>query len=272
MWLALALSGSLFASTVYSDTGTFSPFPSNFSSSTPTWIDGSTPPATTGMPFWNNPSDDTGAGGSHLMNIGYVLTDTGGLAGTPSVLGEETVAEDFTTADGGDPERFSFLSDETGYNISLLFADSSLDTGSAATGTVFGYYVGSAFTPLWDVSPTGSPTGTEPFDPTTLGNDYGFYATVCYSPGDCETYTTGEGNSGDSNGGRAWNHFALFELDDGNYVIGFTGQNGFYGEGLGDFNDVVIELQAVPEPGTIAIAASGLAGMYFVRSRRRLRL
>jgi hypothetical protein len=267
----LTLGGNMFASTVYSGTGSFSAFPSDFSTSTPTWISGSTPPATNGMPFWNNPSDDTGVGGSHLMNIGYALTDSGGLAGTPSVLGGETVAEELTAAGGADPERFSFLSDDTDYNISLLFADSSLDTGSAEIGTVFGYYVGSTFTPIWDVGRTDSPTGTEPFDPTTPGNSYGFYATVCYSLNDCETYTTGEGNSGNSSGG-GYNHFALFELNDGNYVIGFTGQNGSYGEGLGDFNDVVIELQAVPEPGTIAIAGLGLAGMYFLRTRRRLRL
>ncbi len=87
------------------------------------------------------------------------------------------------------------------------------------------------------------------------GTVYGFYATVCYagSGGACTqsvTYTTGVGNystksSGNGYlGGLGWNHFAFFELANGEEALGFSDtpwalgtQHGF--EGLGDFNDII---------------------------------
>jgi hypothetical protein len=73
-----------------------------------------------------------------------------------------------------------------------------------------------------------------------------------------------------------WNHFALFELANGEEVLGFEDSpwapgstNG--GEGIGDFNDIIIALSPVvsaPEPGTIAIMGMGLAGLGFIGRRR----
>jgi hypothetical protein len=281
IWVAaLAVGSGLMADSVTSATGSFSAFPFAMSASTPAWISGATPTSTfgnTGTVFWNNPSDDVGTNGSHMMNVGYVLTDTGGLAGTPAVLGTETVAEQFTGVNGTDPSAFNFVRSATSYDITLLFADSSLDTGNSAVGTVFGYYVGDVFTQIYTVGLTSSPTGTEAFDPTPAGNAYGFYATVCYSPGVCETYTTGEGNFGNDSAAAAWNHFALFQLSDGNYAMGFTAQNGWFGEDWGDFNDVVVELSAVnptpsgavPEPGTMLMMGSALLGLGMLAGRRR---
>jgi len=270
----LALSGSLLADTVVSATGAFSPFPTGFSTSTPAWQGVGVPPLTVGSPFWNNPSQDTGTGGSHMMSIGYLLTDSGGFAGTASVIGTDTVADDFIAAGGADPATFNFMSSATAYTISLLFSESNLDTGNAAQGTVFGYYVGSTLTPIYTPTQTNSPVNPLPFDPTTSGNTYGFYATVCYSAGVCETYTTGNGNSGNSTGAAAWNHFALFQLASGNYVLGFEDENAFGGEASGDYNDVVVELKVVndpltaPEPGSIALMGLGLLGLsYYLGSK-----
>ncbi|MGA3188293.1 MAG: PEP-CTERM sorting domain-containing protein [Bryobacteraceae bacterium] len=282
----VALSGGMFADTVNSATGTFSAFPTGFSASTPVWISNTTPPATTGTPFWNDASDDTGIGpgqgSSHLMNIGYVLTDTGGMTGAPSVLGTDTVTEDFTDTAGGapengDPAAFNFVRNATAYNVSLLFADSGVDTSANpadAVGSQIGYYVGSTLTALYDFGPTFSPTGTKPFNPGASGTSYGFYDTVCYaaSGGVCtksETYETGGDNFGNDPGGAAWNHFALFQLASGSYVLGFTAQDGMFGEGLGDFQDTVIELQVItPEPATIAFMGLGLAGLGILGRRR----
>ena len=279
LWIALfALCGSLFADTVTSATGSFSAFPSGFASSTPAWIGIPTPPATEGTPFWNDPSQDTGTGGSHMMNIGYLLTDTGGFAGTPFGHRVRHRRRRLHHQHSTDPSSFGFVSASTAYNIALLFADSSLDTGNAAQGTTFGYYVGSVFTPIYTPTETNSPMDIIPFDPTTAGNSYGFYATVCYGVGVCETYTTGEGNSGNSGGAADWNHFTVFELASGNYVIGFEDTNFFGGEGYGDFNDVVVELEAVsdpmpaPEPGSIAMLGLGLVGLSAYLGRKATRV
>jgi hypothetical protein len=257
---AIVLAGNMTGDTVTSSTGSFSPFTTTFMSSTQRWINDWTMPASSAL-FWNNPSDDTGLGGSHMMNVGNVLTDTGGLAGTPAVVGTDTVAADLTAANGADPIAFNFISSETAYDISLLFADSCLDTGNSSEGTVFGYYVGDTYTPLYAPKNTWSRTGTQTFDPTTSGNSYGFYATVCYAPGQCETYTTGNGNFGNVTGAAGWNHFALFQLASGSYAMGFEDSPSVSGENLGDFNDVVVEIQVTPEPGTLAILGLGLAGL-----------
>ena len=148
---------------------------------------------------------------------------------------------------------------------------------SGVVGSQIGYYVGNVNTPLYNVGQTSSPTGTQAFNPGVSGTSYGFYDYVCYaaSAGVCtsfELYTTGNGNSGtfSVNGADSWNHFALFELASGSYVLGFTGQNGIFGEGEGDFQDTVIELQStgVPEPGTVAIMGLGLAALGLFGRRR----
>ncbi len=272
IWLlsaaALALGSHLLGDTITSATGSFSAFPSGFAASTPAFINNATPTPTSGAPFWNNPSDDIGTGGSHNMNIGYLLTDTGGFAGTSPVLGSDTVLQDFIATGGTDPASFSFIRNAISYNICQLFGRSSLDTGNPTVGTVFGTYVGSQFTPIYDAVNTNSPINTEAFNPTTPGTSYGFYATVCYGVGACETYTSGNGNSGNMGGAAGWNHFAVFQLASGNYVIAFEDTNGFYGENLGDYNDVVVEIRAIPEPGTIAITGLGLAGLALWQTRR----
>jgi hypothetical protein len=274
----VALGGSMFGDTITSATGSFSAFPSAFTSSTPTWISNATPPTTTGTPFWNDASDDSGVGGSHSMNIGYALLDTGGFATTPALLGTDTVTQDLVATGAADPTAFNFVRNLASYNISLLYANSGMNTGAnptSAVGSQVGYYVGAAKTILYNVGQTTSATGTTSFNPGVSGTAYGFYDTVCYaaSAGVCsssETYYTGQASTGNALFAPDWNHFALFQLASGGYVIGFTGQNGNFGEGQGDFQDTVLELklQGVPEPGTVAIMGLGLAAIGFLGRRR----
>ncbi|HTB13179.1 MAG TPA: PEP-CTERM sorting domain-containing protein [Bryobacteraceae bacterium] len=199
--------------------------------------------------------------------------------------------------------QFSFQEEATAYNISVLFADSGQNTGSNATGTTFGWYTGSGSgLALHQIggaivnNTTGTPTSlatADDIDGTATTNIYGFYATVCYhvTAGACDesiTYTTGAGNftsnissSSVLTGGMGWNHFALFELADGEEVLGFEDSPWAFGsanatEGTGDYNDVIIGLQgdapllqsAAPEPGTIAIMGLGLAGLGMIGRRR----
>lgn len=249
-----AFSGGLVADTINSASGTFSAFPNGFSAATPSFASAVALSATPSMAFWNNCSYDS-IGGNHEMNVGDLLSDSGGFAGTPSILGTDTPVQYLSAAGGAAPSAFNFVRNANAYDITLLFADSSLDTGNASIGTVFGTYSGGVFTPIYTAGATNTPTGTQGFHPTTPGNSYGFYATVCYAIGRCETYTTGDGNWGNEGGGSGWNHFALFQLTSGNYVVGFEDANGIFAENGGDYNDVVIELSnvAVPEPSTLVL-------------------
>ena len=248
--------------------------------------------------FWNNPSDDavTITGGvitsivstapansigptteaQHMANIGYLLTDTGAFAGSPSVLGSDTVSKDYVNTAGPDPTSFSFVRTLTAENISMLFASSNYNN---VTGTTqIGYFVGSTYVPgaggngtvLWNsvtnqYSPGGN-GGAMAFNPSGA---YGFFAVVCPVGQTCYTLTT-NGNTGNAPG-TGYDHFAAFQTTAGNWVIAFTSQNGFFGEGEGDYQDAVFEIttvSATPEPGTIAILGLGLAGLGILGRRR----
>jgi hypothetical protein len=242
---------------------------------------------------------------------------SGGIGG--NVLGTyfSFAAGDAATG-GGDPAgvtpnnvttetpslEFSFMSTATAFNVAVLFADSGLDggTGNAGgPGTVFGYYYGSgAGIQLHQLGGTvnNNFTGTSPQSLATAatldgaGAVYGLYATVCYvySGTTCTgsvTYTTGAGNFSTNIaagsqflGALDWNHFAFFQLTNGEEVLGFEDSpfalgSTFDTEGEGDFNDVVIGLvgnpavgSSAPEPGTIAIMGLGLAGLGLIGRRR----
>jgi hypothetical protein len=250
--------------------------------------------------FWNNWSTDTGVGGSHDMNIGYMLTGTGGWAGT-DVLGSDSVA---TAALGGgpsmapsDPTAFTF-NDNTAqtYDVTLLGANSSL-SNSTWDGTVYGVYYMQGnqieYIPIYGPGYNSySDTAAISFPNLPNGTVFGFYAAVCYDSttltglSSCpsnyvETYYTNSSlNSGYITDNESshydageYNHFALFGLTSSptnNYAIGFK-DGPVPGEGLGDFNDVVIELTdpvSAPEPATSAAVATGLAALLL---RRRFR-
>jgi hypothetical protein len=291
-------------------------------------------------PFWNNPSSDlAGLSDGHIANVGEVLAGlaTGtnligsNLSGTPNFATPNTgttvngsyLSLTASNGTGGDPINsaaatvngstvseqnaleFSFTSQATAFNISLLFADSGNDcptTTGCATGqyTSFGTYLGSTpgslslFAISNGISMNNTGTATTLATGDTLfsnpGTIYGFYATVCYafngtSCTQSVTYTTGAGNYSNNMSagnamlaGLAWNHFALFELASGEEVLGFDdnpwgASSSNFTEGIGDFNDVVIGLVgnagvSTPEPGTIAIMGLGLAGLGLLGRRR----
>lgn len=293
------ISSALWADTVNLGNGTWQTF--NFNSSQPSPVQGTTPaststPLTGGTPFWNNYSDDTGVGGSHDMNVGYMLTGTGGAAGT-DVLGTDSVATMDTTSTGGDPNSFTFNTTPNTYNIQLLAADSSMSTSSEFYGTVYGVYYMSGDSVVYD--PIYGPgynsygdTASIPFPSIGGATTFGFYAAVCYAPEtqqneqtltSCpsqytEYYYSGGGNTGYITNNEssyydagAYDHFALFGLNsdpNANYAIGFK-DGPVPAEGLGDFQDVLIELvdpsAAVPEPSTLGVVGFGLAAVALIR-------
>jgi len=202
--------------------------------------------------------------------------------------------------------EFSFVSQQTSQTISLLFADSGNDTGNVPGATSVGIYIlengacgtNCQFTSVntLDAAVADNTSGTAQtlVSGSTLvanaGTVYGYYATVCYDvvAGVCTesiTYTTGAGNfsSGFTAGAQmlgalGWNHFALFQLANGEEVLGFTDTPYSVAtntEGQGDFNDVVLGIvgnaaptSAIPEPATLAIMGLGLTGLGVLARRR----
>lgn len=298
------LGGSVFADSI-SGTGTLVAIPATWT--TPTFT-GNPISTNTQAPFWNNPSGDTIA--NHVANVGDVLaglTTGTNLIGTN--LSGSTINGSYyaltandNTAGGGDPETavsgtsaspglaFSMISNASSYNVAVLFADSSLDSPTALVPTVFGYYYGSGASiqlhQLGSVSNniTGAPASLATnLQFASNGSIYGFYATACYliSDGNCVgsvTYTSGAGNFSNNLpvgssflGALGLQHFALFQLASGEFVLGFEDYPAALGtgsEGIGDFNDAIIGITAVPEPGTIGIMGLGLAALGFIGRRR----
>lgn len=323
-----ALSGSMFADTINTSTSTGQlvavPTTAVFSAATPSYPVSSV--ANSQTPFWNDPSSDTGAAivTPHVANVGDVLS---GLAtGTSPVAANVTAGNIngsyYASAIGnGDPIsttalgavaglpgtdsavpalEFNFLSSQTAMQISLLFADSSQDTGTSPMGTTFGTYIvpnGGSIQTFQLGGPIGDTTTPQAFGNLASnffnnGTVYGFYATVCYasSAGVCTnsvTYTTGVGNYSTNIpagsgflGGMGWNHFAFFELANGEWALGFSDTPWALGtpnsvSGLGDYNDAIFGItgnaafgSTAPEPGTIAIMGLGLAGLGLLGRRR----
>jgi len=252
-----------------------------------------------GTPSAITPNTATSINGSWYGNAGGNGDPSTGAPSTISNVsvngGSSTAATELTPA-----LEFSFQSQATAFNISMLFADSGNDTGSGPGGTVFGTYTETATNSgIFNLTPITDPVDTTTGATTIANNDvigggagafYGFYATVCYQVTgnactESVTYTTGAGNwstnmaSGNMfMGALGWNHFALFELASGEEVLGFTDTPFSLAsntEGLGDFNDLVVGLvgnpalgSSAPEPGTIAIMGLGLAGLGLIGRRR----
>jgi len=281
---AIALSGSSLDTVTGSAGTSVTAFPSTFGASTQAFISGTQWTSAVPTPFWNNPSDDMFGTGTttvmHDANIGYLLTDTGGFATTsisPILPGDSVTGDYVAGTSGATDPTFTMVRTAAAENIALIFASGGMNGVNGGTVQI-GYYVGATQTVLYNsVTNTNSALAAMAFNPS--GN-YGFYAIVCY-PGttQCETYFSGQANTGPTFGnqtpgvpvtGDTWNHFALFQTANGNWVIGFTEQNGYYGENYGDFQDVVLEITsaATPEPGTIAIMGLGLAGLGLLGRKR----
>jgi hypothetical protein len=283
---------------------------------------------TSGTPFWNNYSTDTAAeigtsvttagessacGGSttsacssHNMNIGYMLSGTGGFTGDNVFDNKDSVATTYMNSNGSDPSSFTFSANpEQNYDVTLLGAFSG-NSNSLSWGTQFGiYYVVDGVTMYEQLygPGTNSYSDTTPINIDNIQDSgatvIGFYATVCNYDASAPQTMTPDGtampagcgvttyysnsllNSGfivnnessyDDSG--AYNHFALFGLTsspDNDFVVAFK-DGPVTQEGMGDFNDIVVEFAdpalAAPEPATLGIVGLGLT-LLGIRRRRR---
>jgi PEP-CTERM motif len=266
-----------------------------------------------GDPFWDNYSTDTAAEtglctsncSSHDMNIGYMLSGTGGFAGDNVFGGMDSVATAYLNANGSDPSSFTFSDNPAQtYDVTLLGAFSG-NSNSLAWGTQFGiYYVVGGVMMYEELYGPGanSYSDTVPIDIASIQDSgasvIGFYATVCNYDATATVGTTPEGtttpaqcgattyysnsllntgfivnNESSYYDGGAYNHFSLFGLTsspNNDFVVAFK-DGPLTTEGLGDFNDVVVEFAdpsfQTPEPASLGIAGLGLVLLGIKRRR-----
>ncbi len=237
----------------------------------------------TNQPYWDNVSGD-----GPNMNGGFVLTGTCGVSG------------DCNTNYG--PLQYVSQNNGSGQpdaptNITLSH------TGTAPVVTLLGNFTGDTNITFgfYDLDLNPIPTLFPIFGPGSLKSDignsvsltmpnndqYGFYITrACYGAiaGCTNGYTTWFSNSSLDSTDAGHQHFAIFDSStSGIYYLAVEDWLPNMGEGYGDFNDILIELNSnsgasyesglsgavSPEPATFGLIGAGLAALGLTRLRAR---
>ncbi len=258
----LALSTVAFADTVSSTTGT-----AQWVANTGPVATGGIPPTTTGTFFWDNASYDASTSASKC-NVGYFLngTQTGcGAATSYNNIGAPPGNLNFLAANAtgsADVANMTF----TGVGDTATFrAAFTFNNGTAsAFPDVFGWFNTSdgVLHQLFSVANTAVNTAT--FTPT---GSFGYYmgngATIYRSTTEGQQFAlfaAGAAGSPPTNLGTYW----IGVEDARNTNFAYSTTTGDY-----DYQDMIIKIEAVPEPAYVALLLAGFAGLAFFARRRQ---
>lgn len=208
-----------------------------------------------GSPYWDSRSMD----GSN-QNIGFFMTNTGAFGS--STAGPGPMAWWGLSNGGSDPNIFFTASSP---NTTAVL---HLEVAGYRNKNIFGWYDTTNPSVLYPIFPGPASPGSAPVTFTPSAS-YGFYIQV--GTNGPVYYTQSSLNPA---GDTTHQHFVIFSPNPGSayptYWIGIEDLKNPGIEGSGDYNDMVVSLRPVPEPGTLALFGSGLIGIAGLL-RRRLR-
>lgn len=209
-----------------------------------------------GTPFFANHSLD-----GPNMNVGFFLTKTGGFSSestSPAI--PQSQLRFWGTASGGFDTKESFSSGGTGVAAKFV-----LTVAGNSGSNIIGYHDGlgnhdliAGNIPSGGLTQTFTPVGNFAFYLRNPGLGYFFYS---------DNTLGGTDPSGKQ-------HFAVFQQTGSDKLwlgvedLPRTG----YGEGYGDYNDMIFSIQLVPEPGALSVFGIGLLGLAGYGWRRRKQL
>lgn len=190
-----------------------------------------------GNTYFNNPSTD-----GSWKNVGFCMAGGGNcnpVGGNPGAL--PFWATTATIA----PNNIIFNATTTN-SASLLVSIAGLKSSD-----VFGIY-NVADPSQKIVLGSGAGITSSGFNAADLGwSQYGFYLTNHYG-----TFLSQSGAEGSADSGNQ--HFVVFQGEGGTYFLGMEDQP--FSTSDRDYNDILIRVQAIPEPSTLVMMCTGLLG------------